>query len=272
MKRKLFFGGLLALAFLSLHCIQPLFAQKTETRNVSGFSAIKASSVFEITVNKSATESLVIEADEKVMPHVRSEVKNGVLRLYIDNHSRVNNIKTLKATIGIKELSGVELSGACSLMSKDVFTPPSFEMELSGACAVELKVKTGKLEVDASGACNVDLTAEARDAEFDCSGSTRLTIQLIATKAEFDMSGACKVEINGKAEKAKFDCSGASNIKAGEWPCKTVSVECTGASKLEINVSDRLNVEASGASTISYKGRPVINLDTSGASKVKNID
>jgi len=268
MKHKLFFRGLLLLAFLSTSGF--LFAQKTETRNVSGFSAIEAGSVFEITVNKSATESLVIEADEKVLPHVRSEVKNGVLKLYLDG--KVTNVKTLKATIGMKELKKIALSGASKLVSNDMFNVPTFDMDLSGACSAKLNIKTDKLNVDASGACKLDLVAEARKATFDASGSSRLTLRLTAAEAFFDVSGACKADIKGRADKAVFDVSGACNINAGEWACKVVSADCTGASKLTLNVSERLNVDASGASAISYKGRPIINVETSGTSKVKSAD
>jgi len=269
MKGKLFFGKLLALALLSLPHF--LSAQVTETRNVSGFSAIEASSVFDITVNKSATESLVIEADEKIMPYVRTEVKNGVLKLYLDKN-KVNNIKTLKATIGVKELKVVKLSGACKLRSSDIFNAPKFDIQLSGACAVKLSIKTDKLKVDASGASNLDLIVETRVAQFDASGASNFKMQLKAEKVAFNMSGSCKAEVKGVADEADFGLSGACTIKTNDLICKTVSVKTSGSSNLTLNVSERLGVSSSGASVVTYKGRPVVNINTSGSSKVKSID
>ncbi|MCL2098686.1 MAG: DUF2807 domain-containing protein [Bacteroidales bacterium] len=261
MKRKLFFVGL----FLSLSAF--LFAQKTETRNVSGFSAIDAGSVFNITVNKSATESLRIEADDDIMPYVRSEVKNGVLRLYVDKNN-AKNIKTLKATIGVKDLKKVKLSGASKLTSDDLFNTPEFDIKLSGACAVKLNIKCNELDVDASGASNLDLEAETQEAEFDLSGASTLKLQLKAKKAEFGMSGAGKADIKGTADKAEFKLSGASTIKAGNFACEIVSVKSSGSGKLSVNASEQLVVNSSGASTVSYKGRPVVKINTSGSAKV----
>jgi hypothetical protein len=269
MKSKLFFTGLLMLAFLGVQ--SSLLAQKTETRNVSGFSAIEASSVFNITVNKSATESLVIEADENIMPYVRAEVKNGVLKLYLDNRKEIN-VKILKATIGIKELRKIKLSGACKLTSDDVFNIQSFNIQLSGACNLKLNIKSEELKLGTSGACNLDLVVETQVAKFDASGASSLQLQLKAEKAVFDMSGACKADIKGKVDKADFGLSGACSVKAEDLLCKVVSVESSGASKLELNVSERLNVNCSGTSNISYRGRPIVNSNTSGMSKVRSMD
>jgi len=269
MKSKLFFTGLLMLTCL---CAQSsLLAQKTETRNVSNFSAIEASSVFNITLNKSATESLVIEADEDIMPYVRTVVKSGVLKLYLDNNKNTN-VKTLKATIGVKELKKISLSGACKLASNDVFEAPTFNIQLSGACAIKLNVKTEKLKTDAGGACNLDLIVETQEAKFEASGASNLKLQLNAGKAVFDMSGAGKADIKGKADKAEFGVSGACSVKAEDFACKIVSVESSGAGNLTLNVSERLEVDGSGTSNISYKGRPVINSNTSGMAKVRSID
>lgn len=269
MKAKLFFAGLLVLAFLGTS--GSLFAQNKETRNVSGFSAIEASSVFDITVNKAGTESLVIEADEAVMPHVRTEVKNGVLKLYLDDY-KGKNIKTIKATIGVKELKKVTLSGASKLTSEDVFNTQKFEMLLSGACALNLNIKADKLKVDASGASNVTLTAEVQDARFGASGASNLKVQLKASEVSFWMSGACKAEIKGTAHEAEYRISGACNVKAEDLICKTASVKSSGAGKLSLNVSERLDINSSGSGVVLYKGRPVLNMNTSGAAKVKSLD
>ena len=270
MKSKLFFSGLLVLALLNVN--SALFAQITETRNVSGFSAIEAGSVFDITVNKADTESLVIEADETVMPFVRTEVKNGVLKLYLKDNHKAKNIRTpLKATIGVRELDKIILSGACKLTSDDVFDVRNFDIRLSGACTMKFNVKTGKLEADLSGASNLNLTAEAEKVKFDLSSASNLRLQLNANKAAFDMSGACKADIKGTVDKANFETSGACNIKADDLLCKIMLIEGSGASKLEVNVSEHLDVRASGACTVHYRGRPVININTSGASKVRSL-
>ncbi len=264
---------LLLALLLPFFGIGNVWAQKTETFSVANFSGINASSAFNITVNKSSTESLKIEADEEIMPYVRAEVKNGELKLYVDDRKAVKNIKVLKATVGVRNLNKVKLSGACKLNSNDLFETDKFEVDLSGACNVQLKVKARKLETDASGACRLDMTVEAREAEFDLSGSSSAQLTLnIAEKVSVDMSGACKATMQGSAVKAEFELSGVGNIKAADLVCKNVEVEASGASTVEVHATDTLSVDSSGATNVRYKGHPTLKLDNSGASKVKSME
>ncbi len=257
---------------ICLFATSGLFAQtKTETRPVSNFSAIKASSAFSITVNKGNTESLVIEADENIMPYVRSEVKNGELKLYLDGRKHFHNVKTMKAAIGVKNLNRVDLSGACKLSSNDLFDVPKFEIDLSGASNVQLNIKAQVLNVDASGASSIDLKAAAREAKFEASGSCKMQLDLQSAGASFDLSGACKAAITGATEHVTFDLSGACNIKAADFVAKTAAVDGSGVVKVEVYATDKLDVDCSGAGAVYYKGRPVMSVQTSGASKVKPV-
>lgn len=245
--------------------------QLTETRTVSGFTGIDASGVFDITVTKGATESLVITADEKVMPNVRSKVSNGVLKLYLDKS--VQNVRTLKAAITVKELAMIDLSGACKLSSEDVFTPAKFDIDLSGVSSLRLTVKTGQLSLDASGASKVALNATAKEIEFELSGAVNLQSELTADRVTVDMSGGCKVELSGAAGNATFDLSGAGKVKAANLALKKAEVKSSGANNVEIYVTEALSVYSSGASTVRYKGKPsVFEVKTSGASVLKRLE
>ena len=248
------------------------FCQKTETRAVSGFTGIDASSAFEITVTKGNTESLTVEADENAMPYVRSEVKQGVLHLYLDNNKKVRNIKTLKATVVMKNLEKVSLSGACKLTGNGTFTPDAFSGNCSGASHFDLHLNTGQMTVKTSGASKINLHADvAGKAKFDMSGASKLNVELKAVDVQFYSSGSNKLEITGSASDILVDVSGASNISAGDFSVNSASVKSSGSCSITLNVAETLNVNSSGASSVHYKGSPVINAKTSGASKIRQL-
>ena len=166
------------------------FSQKKENRPVSGFTGIDASSVFNITVTKGSTESLSIEADDNVIQYVRSEVRNGVLHLYLDNRNKLNNTKTLRASIVMKNLDKVTLSGACKLTANDLFTPEKFKGDCSGASSMEVNVNTGYLSIETSGACNVGIKANVTgDTNLDLSGASKIQGKLKAANVKFNSSG-----------------------------------------------------------------------------------
>ncbi|MCL1934355.1 MAG: DUF2807 domain-containing protein [Candidatus Azobacteroides sp.] len=252
------------------------FGQKTETRSVSGFTGIDASSAFDITVTKGGTESLSIEADDEIMPYVRSEVKNGVLNLYLDNRDNFNrnmkNIKILKASIVMKNLDKVALSGACKLTADDLFTPDKFKSDCSGASKMSINVNTGQLSIEASGASKIQIKANVSgNTELEVSGASKIQGELKATHVKFDSSGTSSIELTGSAENIDIDTSGTASVMAEDFAVKNANIESSGVSKVTVNVSDALKVNSSGVSSVSYKGSPVINASNGKMAKIKKI-
>jgi len=248
------------------------FSQKTETRQVSGFTGINASSVFNITIAKGNTESLVIEADNNVMPYVRSEVKDGVLNLYLSNDKQQVNIKTLKATIVMKDLNKVTLSGVCNLTAKDLFTPEKFKADCSGVSNMDVNLNTGQLSIEASGASTVTIKANVTgDAGLDVSGTSAIKGGLKANNVNFSSSGNCSIELTGSAADIKINASGTSNINAVNFIVKTATIEASGVCKITANVTDALKVNSSGVSSVSYKGSPSLDVSSSKMAKVNKI-
>ena len=266
MKRVLLFLMVIGLA------TTVAFSQKKETRSVSGFTGINASSVFDITVTKDNAESLTIEADNEVMPYVRSEVKNGVLHLYLDNNKKLKNIKLLKASVSMKNLDKVTLSGACKFTANDLFTSEEFKGDCSGASKMMVNVNTGQLSIRASGANKIDVKANVtNNVKLDVSGTSEIRGEMQAARVKLSSSGVCSVELFGSATDIKIDVSGTSNVKAEDFIVKTANIESSGTSKVIVSVTDALKVNSSGASSINYKGSPTVEINSSGASKVRKI-
>jgi len=249
------------------------FSQKKETRQVSGFTGIDASSLFDITVAKGDKESLAIEADDNVMPYVRSEVKNGVLNLYLDNYKKENNnITILRAVIVMKNLDKVALSGACKLTSNDLFTPDKFKADCSGVTSMTAKVNTGQLSIATSGGSKIQINANVSgDTNIEMSGVSKMSGELKANNVALSSSGGCSIELTGLANNIKIDVSGTSNINIGDFTVKSAGIESSGASSVTVNATDVLKVNSSGVSSVNYKGSPSVQADNSQMAKVKKI-
>ena len=248
-----------------------VFGQKKETRPVSGFTGIDASGAFDITVSKGGAASLTIEADDEVMALVRSEVRNGVLHLYLEN-ANIRNIKTLKASVVMQNLDKVSLSGACKLTANDLFTPDRFKGDCSGASNLTVNVNTGELSIEASGASKIWMNSNVNgDAKLDVSGTSKIQGELKAANAKFSFSGVSSIDVTGSATDIKINSSGTSKVNAANFTVRTASVESSGTSKITLHVTDALKVNSSGSSSVDYKGSPTIEAKTGGASKVRKI-
>jgi len=265
MKRVVFFLAVTVLTTMNT------FSQKKETREVANFTGIEASSVFDITVVKGNSESLIIEADDNVMPYVRSEVRNGVLHLYLDKN-KLKNIKTLKASIVMRNLDNVILSGACKLTVNDMFSSEKFIVKCSGVSNLTINVNTGNLNLESSGACKIQIKANVTgDADLSVSGTSKLQSELKANNVILNSSGTGTIDLNGSARNLNINTSGTANIKAENFTVKTATINSSGASKTNVNVADILVVNASGTSSVNYKGTPSITFNSAGVAKIRNL-
>ena len=250
------------------------FGQKKETRPVSGFTGIDASSMFDITVSKGDKESLVIEADDEVMPYVRSEVKNGVLNLYLDNYKTENNKKVyiLRAVIVMKNLDKVSLSGVCKLTTTDLFSPDKFKVDCSGATSMTVNVSTNQLNIETSGVCNIQIKAAvAGDTKMDISDASKISGELQTANVVFSSSGVSAVELTGSATSIKMKVAGTSKVIAENFTVKNADIVSSGTSIIKVNATDALKVSSSGAASVNYKGSPAVQINSSEAARVTKI-
>ncbi len=218
-----------------------VFAQKTindpnaVVRDIKGFTAIKASSSFDIYITQGTEEGMAVSAaDPKYVDGIKTEVTGGVLRLWYDG-GKMKGWNTgkmkLKAYISLKEINKLDVSGAC-----DVY--------------IEGGLKLNDLKIVLSGASDI---------------KGKLDIQ----KLDIDLSGASDMTVSGSAGQLKIESSGASDFKGYNLMTEFCEARASGASDIKITVNKELKVQASGASDVDYKGEAVIrDLKTSGASSV----
>lgn len=88
-------------------------------------------------------------------------------------------------------------------------------------------------------------------------------------KLTVDMSGASRIDISGKAANMEVDASGASDFRGYDFATDYCDAKASGASSINITVNKELSANASGASSVHFKGEGLIrNIHTSGASRI----
>jgi len=260
--------------FLMLIGLMPAmtFGQTAETRQVSGFTGINASGVFNITVTSGDAESLVIEAEDNVMPYVRSEVRNGILYLYLDKKNNLKNIKLLRASVVMKNLENVTLSGTCKLAAKDLFSPDKFKSECSGATELTVNLNTNQLNVQMSGACKMEITANVTDkTDLDLSGTSQMTGTLKTNALMIRNSGVGSVTLTGSATNADINISGTSKVNAENFVIQNADITSSGISEVTVNVANDLKANVSGMASVNYKGNAAMKVNTSGMGKIRKM-
>ena len=234
-------------------------ANITKDVKVGDFTKIDVSYSFDITVVKSSEPSVTITVDEDYEPYLVVRVSNGVLLVGIDSARLPNRLsknlgnKVFEAEIGVKELSGLSMSGATSFYSDEVFEVLEFDGEFSGASNVKkLCVEAKEGDFDISGASKLNLNGVFDDCSLDASGASNVYIEGKFGELDIDCSGASKIVMDGQTKSMDLDGSGASRIDGAKMVCETAVVDLSGASSATVEVVKDLVVDLSGASKLYY--------------------
>jgi hypothetical protein len=120
-----------------------------------------------------------------------------------------------------------------------------------------------------SGASSSTISGFKGDAiDLVLTGASIAQINIESTRADINLSGASRLTAIGKGDALNAKISGASELYAYQYMAGVVDADASGASKINVSVSQALKATATGASLIYYKGSPSVTSSASGASTV----
>lgn len=260
--KKIFFAVLLAATAFVAKAQQPksiVYDPNAVERTVDDFTGIQVSGGISLYLSQGNANAVAVSTDEaKDVDKVKTEVKNGVLKIYIESGAWNGwnwKSKKIKAYVTAKSIQKIDASGASSIVITD-------------------KITTGELKLDLSGASSLKGDVSASTCKFDINGASSYKGALtVDGKLKISVSGASAVTLSGASRTASIELSGASSFKAYDFTIDNCSIEASGASVANIHVGTELSAEATGASSVRYAGSPNIKrADVSGASVIKKRD
>jgi len=200
---------------------------KKETRELNSFDKISVEDGLDVFIRLGSKQEVIIEADENLLDHIKTEVKGDRLRAYVDKS--IWKANELNIYVTVTSLEAVRSSGGSDVYSKGI-------------------IKANDLSVVSSGGSDIYL-----DLDVDY--------------LECRTSGGSDAKLKGTANKLELSCSGGSDFDGKELDIKTARVRTSGGSDGYIRVSEELDIEASGASDVYLYGNPrITNKRVSGAS------
>jgi hypothetical protein len=204
---------------------------KSENRKLPEYHSISLKLPGEMIVDVGSNGELSIEADDNLLSHIKTDVKNGALIISADQS--LNNMQHLHIKAKTAKLDAVTVDGAATTTINNA-AGSKFELAANGASTTTInKANCGSISVSANG--------------------------------------ASKIIANGKAEKLNASLNGAGNLQSAELSTKSSNVSITGAGGAEVNASNDLDITITGAGDVKYKGNPKLNKHVIGAGSVEKF-
>lgn len=202
----------------------------TKTYDFTDFDRLVIANAFEADVTAGDGYAVEVTVDDNLVEYLRVEQKDDTVTIALEPNLSINSI-TQRASITLPRLVSLDASGASRVRVSDFKTTDDVRVFVSGASSVSGDMETGDLDTVVSGASTLSL--------------------------------------EGSAKNLTANASGASTADLRDFAVADASVEASGASRANVNVSGRLDASASGASSVRYTGDPTLGrIEESGASSV----
>lgn len=197
-----------------------------ESRSVGGFDGVDLDGVGNVELQPAAVESLTIEADDNLLPFLRSEVVGGVLVLSTRPGMNLRPSRPIRYLVTARQMLSARLSGVGEIVCVGLATP--------------------RLTLQSTGV-----------------GTLRFT-RLNAQRLDVTSSGEGQVVTSGGVDRQRVLLSGVVEYHARGLRTAETEIELGGLATATVRVRDRLTAHLGGQGCLYYLGDPVLEVTGEG--------
>ncbi len=190
-----------------------------ETRPLSGFTGVDLQAVGDVTITIAEVDSVVVEADDNILPLLKTEVVGGQLRISKPAGTKISVENPIRFTVTMKTLENASVSG------------------------------TGDMKVDGLDSDLVNL---------NLSGTGCITANGKAGTLNISMPGTGRITAKGKAGTLNVNLTdrGNGNIACDGLEADIVTARLGGTGDITVRAGHSLEAAISGTGTVNYHGDP----------------
>ena len=186
-----------------------------ERRDVSGFTGVKLTSIGDLYIEQTGTESLRIEADADVLPQLTSKVSSGILELGVAPGTVIAKNRRIIYRLTVATLDSIAVSGVGGATASNL-RADQLTVEIDGAGEMTLAGTVDSQAVTISGTGDYngeDLQSVTAKVTIDATGNAVLRV---SDHLDATVSGVGSVEYIGDPQVTKA-VSGVGSVER-RWP------------------------------------------------------
>lgn len=240
MKKTIKYFGIALVLILSSTAFQLSYFQSVKgnknvvvhERKISNkFNKIQSKKGLNVFISMAKETSVVVEADENLHEIIKTEIENGVLKIYCDEDIR--NAKAKNIHIKTPRINAIDAASGSRIIFENTMVVNNFEAKSSSGASAEVLVNSEIIN-------------------SSCSSGGFL-------------------KIKGKAFSHESKASSGSTINASELKSNEVIVNASSGSNIKIFAKEKLTAKASSGASIKYYGRPLkLNKKTSSGGSISS--
>jgi hypothetical protein len=191
----------------------------TQERDIQGFHGISVSTGIDVYITQSDEERVRAETDENLQDVVKTEVKDGILKIYATKN--IHGAASKKVYVDYINLSKIKVSSAGDVKGENTLNTDELEIGLSSSGDLRLDVNAQKIYVNISSSGNGNLS--------------------------------------GKTDYLKANLSSSGDLNAFDLEAKVGDISVSSAGDAKVFITEEASFSSSSSGDIYYKGDPKIN-------------
>lgn len=210
---------------------------ETEIRHVSGIRTVRLENQGDLRIELGDTESLVVEAEDNLLPLIRTEVRGGELRIFNEGRNWFRNRQPIRYYLTVKSLEGIEVGSTGSVDAPDI-SADRFDISISS---------TGNVVMDALEAGDVNIRVSS-------TGDVMLR-RLEAAALDVGISSTGHVSIrDGRVRTQEVRISSTGNYEAMDLDSDVADVRLTSTGSAFLTVNEYLEADLNSTGSVHYRG------------------
>lgn len=223
----------------------------TEQRHVRGISGVSLHTEGELFIEVGNAESLRIESDDNLIPHIETDVRDGVLTIQTRQPGYMHFTRSVRYYLTVRNLNSI-----ANFSSGDIQAPD---------------LKAGRFFISVSSSGNLrmgNLQTDALTVNISSSGDVALGV-LSAGLLEVNIDSSGDLNIGGgEVKRQDIVLSSSGDYKAQNLASEEANVSLNSSGDAAIRVRNQLTANLHSSGDLRYRGNPTINLNKGSSGEI----
>jgi len=183
----------------------------SETRQVSGFSSVQLRGSADVSITQGEAESVVVEADDNILPLIETTVQNGQLIIGTKPFTNLTTSNPIRVNVTAKSLQGVALSGSGSFDVSSL-EGQDLSIALTGSGNITVSGAADRVDIRLPGSGNIYCSGlKTRSATATLTGSGNIAVNASET-LDASILGSGTIRYDGNPAQVHKSVTGSGSI------------------------------------------------------------
>lgn len=152
------------------------------TRQLSEFTSMSVSGSIKVEIKTGAVASLIVEADDNIMPHVITNVSDKNLSIKLKGINNLRNA-TVRIFLVVPTLNKISTSASAEVRSAEAITN-SDKISFTASSGSLINVNVGAPSISADASSGADIILSGRTKNLSAESSSGSSVNLFGLKSE----------------------------------------------------------------------------------------